>query len=155
MIIFNEGQPGRTDAIIGTLGAPTVTIPVIGTTYAIGAELYNLTLERAGDGSAHDRHDLRAPPDREHHRRLARKATTNSIVVVGAHLDSVAAGPGINDNGSGTAAILEIAIQVAEEKIKLQNKLRFAFWGAEESGLLGSAALCRQPQRRRVRQDRA
>lgn len=60
----------------------------------------------------------------------------NNVVMVGAHLDSVNAGPGINDNGSGTAAILETAEQMA--KVKPRNKVRFALWGAEESGLVGS-----------------
>ena len=58
-------------------------------------------------------------------------------VVVGAHLDSVVEGPGINDNGSGSATILEIAEEMSELK-KPANPVRFAFWGAEESGLLGS-----------------
>ncbi|HWH01727.1 MAG TPA: M20/M25/M40 family metallo-hydrolase, partial [Pilimelia sp.] len=53
-------------------------------------------------------------------------------------LDSVVEGPGINDNGSGIAAILEIAVQMSKLKIKPRQKVRFAFWGAEESGLLGS-----------------
>ena len=56
--------------------------------------------------------------------------------MAGAHLDSVNAGPGINDNGSGSAAILETALQMA--KVKPRNKLRFAWWGAEEAGLVGS-----------------
>jgi aminopeptidase Y len=56
--------------------------------------------------------------------------------MVGAHLDSVNAGPGINDNGSGSAAILETAEQLG--KVKPRNKVRFALWGAEESGLVGS-----------------
>jgi Zn-dependent M28 family amino/carboxypeptidase len=60
----------------------------------------------------------------------------NNVVMAGAHLDSVNAGPGINDNGSGSAAILETAIQMA--KVKPRNKVRFAWWGAEESGLVGS-----------------
>jgi len=60
----------------------------------------------------------------------------NNVVMAGAHLDSVNAGPGINDNGSGSAAILETARQMA--KVKPRNKLRFALWGAEESGLVGS-----------------
>ncbi len=55
--------------------------------------------------------------------------------MVGAHLDSVNAGPGINDNGSGTAAILEVAQQM--QKVPVKNKVRFALW-AEESGLVGS-----------------
>jgi Zn-dependent M28 family amino/carboxypeptidase len=53
---------------------------------------------------------------------------------VGAHLDSVPEGPGINDNGSGVAGILEIALQMKKLHIKPTNHVRFAFWGAEESG---------------------
>jgi Zn-dependent M28 family amino/carboxypeptidase len=68
----------------------------------------------------------------------SRRGDRNNVIVIGAHLDSVAEGPGINDNGSGVGAILEIAIQLAKEEIKLKNRVRFAFWGAEESGLLGS-----------------
>jgi Zn-dependent M28 family amino/carboxypeptidase len=58
--------------------------------------------------------------------------------MAGAHLDSVQAGPGINDNGSGSSALLEVAEQIANHKP--QNTLRFAWWGAEEGGLLGSTA---------------
>jgi Zn-dependent M28 family amino/carboxypeptidase len=58
--------------------------------------------------------------------------------VVGAHLDSVTAGPGINDNGSGSATDLEVALQIAKLGLQPRRALRFAFWGAEESGLLGS-----------------
>jgi aminopeptidase Y len=60
----------------------------------------------------------------------------NNVVMAGAHLDSVNAGPGINDNGSGSAAILEVAEQMS--KVNPRNKVRFALWGAEESGLVGS-----------------
>ena len=60
----------------------------------------------------------------------------NNVVMVGGHLDSVSAGPGINDNGSGSAAILDIA--EAMRKVKPTNTVRFAWWGAEESGLIGS-----------------
>jgi len=60
----------------------------------------------------------------------------NNVVMAGAHLDSVNAGPGINDNGSGSAAILEVAKQMA--KVKPRNMVRFSWWGAEESGLVGS-----------------
>ncbi len=59
-------------------------------------------------------------------------------MVVGGHLDSVPEGPGINDNGSGSATILEVAQNLA--KTRLQHPVRFAFWGAEEFGLLGSQA---------------
>jgi Zn-dependent M28 family amino/carboxypeptidase len=62
----------------------------------------------------------------------------DNVVMAGAHLDSVTAGPGINDNGSGSAALLETALMMA--KVKPQNTVRFAWWGAEESGLIGSTA---------------
>ena len=69
---------------------------------------------------------------------LAEKTGKNddNVVMAGAHLDSVLDGPGINDNGSGSAALLEAAEQLAN--IKPQNTMRFAWWGAEESGLVGS-----------------
>jgi Zn-dependent M28 family amino/carboxypeptidase len=64
----------------------------------------------------------------------------DQVVVVGAHLDSVPEGPGINDNGSGSAGILEIAKQLSSTGLykNLQRPVRFAFWGAEELSLLGS-----------------
>lgn len=55
---------------------------------------------------------------------------------VGAHLDSVREGPGINDNGSGTSLILELLRSVQKYDTKL--KVRFAWWGAEEDGMIGS-----------------
>jgi Zn-dependent M28 family amino/carboxypeptidase len=57
---------------------------------------------------------------------------------VGAHLDSVSPGPGINDNGSGSAAILEVAEIFAAQDRTPRNKLRFMWFGAEEHGLIGS-----------------
>jgi Zn-dependent M28 family amino/carboxypeptidase len=60
--------------------------------------------------------------------------------MAGAHLDSVPEGPGINDNGTGAAGVLEAALQLAEEGgRKVPNRMRFAWWGAEEFGLLGSS----------------
>ncbi|GAO19286.1 hypothetical protein UVI_02063420 [Ustilaginoidea virens] len=61
----------------------------------------------------------------------------NNVVMLGAHLDSVLAGPGINDDGSGTAALVEIMGSFKKYK-GFRNKVRFAWWGAEESGLVGS-----------------
>ncbi len=63
----------------------------------------------------------------------------DGVVVVGAHLDSVAAGPGINDNGSGVAALLELARALPEVAAPWRT-VRIAFWGAEEGGPFGSAA---------------
>ncbi|MFC4062318.1 M20/M25/M40 family metallo-hydrolase [Planomonospora corallina] len=62
----------------------------------------------------------------------------NDVLMVGAHLDSVASGPGINDNGSGSAAILETALEVSRQGLNPAKHLRFAWWGAEELGLRGS-----------------
>ncbi len=136
-IIFNEGQPGRTDLLTGTLGTP-VSIPTVGLSFAEGKAIYDATL----GGTTVLRVVTVTETD------LAAKTTNiiadskggnaDKVVVVGAHLDSVVEGPGINDNGSGSAAILEVAEEMARLKIKPRQKLRFAFWGAEESGLLGS-----------------
>ena len=62
----------------------------------------------------------------------------DNVTIVGSHLDSVPEGPGINDNGSGSAFNLELAIQMKKQHIKPTNRVRFAFWGAEESGLVGA-----------------
>ncbi|SNY53820.1 M28 family peptidase [Paractinoplanes atraurantiacus] len=65
---------------------------------------------------------------------------TSNTLMVGAHLDSVTAGPGINDNGSGSAANLEVALAVARSGFQPSRHLRFGWWGAEELGLRGSTA---------------
>lgn len=137
VIIFNEGQEGRTDAFLGTLGEP-VSIPVVGANYYVGEELYTLSL--AGDVTVHMLVNAVTYPDIPTHNVIAETpgGRDDRVVVVGAHLDTVAAGPGINDNGSGVAMILEIAKQMAALGIEPRNKVRFAFWSAEESGLLGA-----------------
>jgi len=140
VIIFNEGQEGRTELLTGTLGNPE-TIPAIGISFADGKSLYDETQK----GAVRARVFTKTEID------LNRKTVNviadspkgkikNQTIVVGAHLDSVTQGPGINDNGSGSATILEIAEQLAALKYtkKLQRQVRFAFWGAEEPGLLGS-----------------
>ncbi|MFD5447570.1 M28 family metallopeptidase [Streptomyces sp. NPDC003470] len=63
---------------------------------------------------------------------------TNRVVMSGSHLDSVTAGAGINDNGSGSAAVLETALAVARSGYQPTKHLRFAWWGAEELGMVGS-----------------
>jgi aminopeptidase S len=62
----------------------------------------------------------------------------NATVMFGGHADSVNAGPGINDNGSGSAGLLEVALTAAEQNLAPAKHLRFAWWGAEELGLVGS-----------------
>jgi Zn-dependent M28 family amino/carboxypeptidase len=148
VVIFNEGQEGRTDAFQGTLGGP-VDVPVVMPSFAIGSALND-----AGDATVHLA-TTTLSEDRQTWNVLAdtRGGRADRTVVVGAHLDSVVAGPGINDNGSGTATILEVAEQLARLDRGghhgrnrghghghggLANRVRFAWWGAEESGLLGS-----------------
>ncbi len=137
VVVFNEGQPGRDELLTNvTLGNP-VDIPVVGVSFADGAALYEAA--QAGsvivDVSTNIRVDTVTTSNvlADSH-----AGDPNKVVVVGAHLDSVAEGPGINDNGSGTATILETAIQMSKLGIRPRQQLRFAFWGAEESGLLGS-----------------
>jgi Zn-dependent M28 family amino/carboxypeptidase len=131
-IIFNEGQPGRTDVIGGGLGGPGVDIPVLITSFAVGQELYNnnvpgTTVSISADTISETRTTSNVIADYPGGR-------TDRTLMVGAHLDSVPDGPGINDNGSGVAGILEIALQMKKLNIKPTNHVRFGFWGAEESG---------------------
>ena len=76
---------------------------------------------------------------------------TDRVVVSGAHLDSVIEGPGINDNGSGSAAQLEVALQMAELGSSPVNQVRFIWFGAEEAGLVGSAYYISQLTRREMK----
>ncbi|MFH8489607.1 M28 family metallopeptidase [Streptomyces longisporoflavus] len=62
----------------------------------------------------------------------------NQVLMAGAHLDSVSSGAGINDNGSGSAGVLETALAVSRAQLQPEKHLRFAWWGAEELGLVGS-----------------
>jgi Zn-dependent M28 family amino/carboxypeptidase len=136
-IIFNEGQPGRTGVINGTLGTPGFTIPVLDSTFAVGEELYNL--DRSGDAVVHvTTSTISETRSTSNVITQTKGGRTDRVVVVGAHLDSVPEGPGINDNGSGSAVALEVAIQMAKLGISPTNQVRFAWFGAEESGLFGS-----------------
>lgn len=133
-LIFNQGNdPGREGLLFGTLGdGYSGGIPVFGTTYTLGVELSILSgLAVALEADAITTEVTTANV-------LAETTSGNpdNVVMVGGHLDSVDEGPGINDNGSGSAAILEVAEQM--KKVKPVNKVRFAWWGAEESGLIGS-----------------
>jgi len=130
VVIYNN----TAGVINGTLGNGfSLDIPVTSVTQADGLQLAataGLILRLKTDtfrGIATTYNVLAESPDGD----------PNNVIVAGAHLDSVNAGPGINDNGSGSAAILETAVQMA--KVNPRNKLVFALWGAEESGLVGSS----------------
>ncbi|WP_183466638.1 M28 family metallopeptidase [Mycolicibacterium iranicum] len=117
-----------------TLGDTTdVKIPAVSVTKAAGADL-------RGRRQAAVELTLNAGVRVERTRNVIAQTTTGStadVVMVGAHLDSVPEGPGINDNGSGVAAVLETAVQLGSSP-QVTNAVRFGFWGAEETGLLGS-----------------
>jgi Zn-dependent M28 family amino/carboxypeptidase len=134
VVVLNQGnEPSRLGIFAGTLGGQA-RVPVLATTFDLGAEW-------AATGTA-----LALSVES-----TVRRVTTENLladtptgaaqrtVVVGAHLDGVPEGPGINDNGSGVAAVLETAVQFGELGIQPHNRVRFAFWGAEEDGLYGSA----------------
>jgi len=142
VIIFNEGQVGRQELLTGTLSNPK-SIPIVGLSFEDGAKLYAATQAGPVEGTVFTstETDLEAKT----YNVIADSPTgrnPDEVVVVGAHLDSVVEGPGINDNGSGSATILEIAEELQELKYlkrnRLQRQVRFIFFGAEEAGLLGS-----------------
>ncbi|EPS41477.1 hypothetical protein H072_4639 [Dactylellina haptotyla CBS 200.50] len=60
----------------------------------------------------------------------------DNCVMLGGHSDSVEEGPGVNDDGSGSMTLLEVAVQLS--KFSVNNCVRFAWWSGEEEGLLGS-----------------
>jgi Zn-dependent M28 family amino/carboxypeptidase len=121
------------DEMGGTLGEGTnPKIPVVSIAKDTGERL------RSAPGETTLR--LKAGVDVKKTRNVIAQTKTGStadVVMVGAHMDSVKEGPGINDNGSGVAAILETALQLGSSP-DVKNAVRFGFWGAEELGLRGS-----------------
>jgi Zn-dependent M28 family amino/carboxypeptidase len=135
VVIFNEGQPGR-DGPFGGIGDSTgIDIPVVFVPFSIGESLYQDTLLGPVTVTVDDSQVVETRPT-ENIIAESRSGNDGEVVMVGAHLDSVIEGPGINDNGSGSAAILEVAENM--RRVNPRNTVRFALWGAEESGLLGS-----------------
>ena len=132
VVIFNRGTEGETGSLNGTLGEPLVEIPVVGASYAVGQELgaQGTTARVFTDTTSETRTTYNVIAE-------TKKGNADRVVMAGAHLDSVPEGAGINDNGSGAATVLELAEELAKVK-KLRNQVRFAWWGAEESGLLGA-----------------
>ena len=136
VIIFNQGNtPDREPLFIGTAVAPNVdelgdlTIPVVGASFQDGSAL-------AQTGSTARVFVVLTTFTAENVIAELQGKNDDNVVMAGAHLDSVPAGPGINDNGSGSAALLEIAQNLANHHPV--NTVRFAWWGAEELGLIGS-----------------
>jgi Zn-dependent M28 family amino/carboxypeptidase len=137
VIIFNQGNtPDREALIVADAsslddGTPVShAIPVVGASFANGVAL-------SAPGStafievlpAETRTDFNVIAELE-------GKNDDNVVMAGAHLDSVIEGPGIQDNGSGSAALLETALMMAN--LRPENTVRFGWWAAEEQGLVGS-----------------
>jgi Zn-dependent M28 family amino/carboxypeptidase len=140
VILFNEGQADRQDLEPWQLDSETdLTIPVLGATFEVGDALAAAMDE--GPVEARIVVDvLSGTLTSENLIVDSAGGDPDQVVIIGGHLDSVPSGAGINDNGSGTAFILELAVQLAEHNLQPKNTLRFALWGSEELGLLGSTA---------------
>ncbi|BBX47811.1 lipoprotein aminopeptidase LpqL [Mycobacterium cookii] len=117
----------------GTLGESTdVKVPVVSVTKSDGALLRTMTgpatVQLSAETKTISARNVIAQ---------TKTGSTSDVVMAGAHLDSVPEGPGINDNGSGVAAVLETALQLGNSP-GIHNAVRVGFWGAEELGLIGS-----------------
>jgi len=136
-LIFNEGtlgDPDRNGPINGTIGGYGVTIPVIESTYLVGRYLVDnpsaiVDFAAFGQTDVLETRNVIAE---------SKSGRSDRVVISGAHLDSVPAGPGINDDGSGTATQIELAQEMAELNLNLRNKVRFIWFSGEEQGLFGS-----------------
>lgn len=136
-VVVYDNEPDNIDGLHGTLGEPTEhTVSTIGVPYEVGQKLINnimldpnYSLYFAMDSYIKKIKTKNIIADTKH-------GDPNNIVALGAHTDSVEEGPGINDDGSGTISLLTVARQLTHYKIN--NKVRFAWWSAEEEGLLGS-----------------
>lgn len=117
-------------AVRGSLQRPGARIPVV----AVGAPGEALDGARVSVRVDAESAERRSPSVIAE----AGAADAERVVMTGAHLDSVPAGPGLNDNGSGVAATLEIAEALGGRALPAGTALRFGFWGAEEIGLVGS-----------------
>jgi hypothetical protein len=142
VIIFNEGNPGRTGVFSGSMvdanGNPFIpSIPVAFTSFDTGSSFYNLynggtpaqvTLNIASieDPNAPDYNVIAE----------SKGGDPNSTLVVDAHLDAIY-GAGMLDNASGSTTILDIAHMMSH--VNPLHKLRFIWFGGEELGLLGSS----------------
>ncbi|WP_329398849.1 M28 family metallopeptidase [Streptomyces melanogenes] len=142
IILYNHSGDAP---VRGTVSDPAnAHIPATGISLADGEALaaqvakgdVTVTLDVATEAVAHKTRNVIAE---------TKGGDPSNVVALGSHLDSVPAGPGINDNGSGSAGLLEVALKLAKETKQTKrhpkptaNKVRFAWWSGEELGLLGS-----------------
>jgi Iap family predicted aminopeptidase len=142
-LVVIDDSPTPRGVPSGTLAAPGVHIPVV---FVSG-------------GLVRDGGEVRVDVDAVSGRRLTQNVIAETpggeqgrVVMAGGHLDSVPGGPGINDNGSGAATLIETAEAIGPDPPG--DRVRLGFWGAEELGLLGSRHYVRslsREERRRIR----
>lgn len=136
-VIIYDNEPESVGGLHGTLGEPTnETVSTVGVTFDVGMQLIDsISLDEdysvyfAMDSYVKNITTKNIIAD-------TKRGDEKNIVALGAHSDSVEEGPGINDDGSGTISLLTVAKQLTH--FKINNKVRFAWWAAEEEGLLGS-----------------
>jgi Zn-dependent M28 family amino/carboxypeptidase len=134
VLLFNQGDaPDRTGPPELIADAPT-KVPIAGLPFATGAGL------ALAEATVHVVVSTRTQTVHTSNVIAQTRGTTRRVIALGAHLDSVAAGPGINDDGTGVAFLLELAHQAHRLHLRPARALRFGFWGAEEEGLYGSKA---------------
>jgi len=136
VVVYNNVPDVQLSGTLGSEGL--VTIPVAGIRQADGQALaaglpgtVTVTLDLVSHFETVESFNVIAE---------TRQGRDDNVVMLGAHLDGVEEGPGINDNATGSAAILEVAVQLAKSHTRHHNTVRFAWWGAEELGLEGSTA---------------
>jgi hypothetical protein len=144
VIVFDEDRTGP--PLPGTLISPGARIPAV------------TVRRRDGRVLARDLPTVRVRVDTVSENRrtrnvIAETGAGSQVVMAGAHLDSVPEGPGVNDNGSGVATLLELARQIGASRRQPRRRVRLAFWGAEELGVYGSRRYVRslpRAERRRI-----
>ncbi|CAI4214017.1 unnamed protein product [Parascedosporium putredinis] len=132
VIVYNNVE----GSLAGTLGDPFGEyLPIVGISQADGQAL--IAALEAGEVAVDFELDATVE-DRVNFNVIAetKGGDHDNVLILGGHSDSVVAGPGINDDGSGTVGVLNVAVALAN--FRINNAVRFAFWGAEEYGKLGS-----------------
>lgn len=134
VVLFNQGNAtDRMDLFVGTLAEGNdVKIPAFAVSYPFAEALLKeegVTLTLDADTRVEKKVSFNVLAE-------TKGGDPENVIMIGAHLDSVGEGPGINDNGSGSAGILSVALKMKDVPVK--NKVRFAWFSAEELGLIGS-----------------
>jgi aminopeptidase Y len=141
-LVVIDAAPTRRGVPSGTLAVPGIRIPVVVVSAGLLRDGVEVSLDVDARSGRRLTHNVIAE---------TRGGPKRRVVMAGGHLDSVAGGPGINDNGSGVAALIEAAEAIGPRP--RGAAVRLAFWAAEELGLLGSRHYVRslnRAERRRI-----